>query len=232
MWPIETLGGKLMFKPDGPFFNVLARIMDLIILNVLWMVCCLGIITIGPATTALYSVLFKIREKKDYSVTAQFFLEFKNNFRHALPGAIALVLAAFLLYIDFRVVFYDKTFTLSFMSSLFWVVLVIAFAYFSWLFPLIAKFENTAKGHFHNARLMMLRHLPMTVIITVLNLLPWLLAYFQPVLTLQNMLLFWLFIGFALIAYVNALLLYRCFYQYFDQSYIDQLNKAKDEISS
>lgn len=221
-----------MFKYDGPFFTVLSRIMDMIILNILWMVCCLGVITIGPATTAMYSVYFKIREKKDYSVIAQFFLEFKNNFRKALPGTVALIGAAVLLYMDFRVVFYDETFTLSFMKGLFWVVLVVACAYFSWLFPLVAKFENTARGHFRNARMMVVRHLPVTLIITALNLLPWLLLYFQPVLTLQNMLLFWLFLGFALIAYVNSLLIYRCFYHYFDQSYIDKLNKAGEDLSS
>ena len=220
-----------MFKYDGPFFNFLSRIMDLILLNIAWMICCLGIITIGPATTALYSVMFKMKESKDYSAVAQYFLEFIHVFRKAFPASCVFALLNVLLFIDFRVVYYDENFAFPALKSLFWAVLAVSCGYFSWLFPLIAKFENSVKEHFRNARLMLVRHLPVTVIITMLNLLPWLLAYFAPILTFQKMLLFWLFMGFSLIAYVNAVFLYRCFYQYFDQNYIDKLNKAKQDIS-
>lgn len=219
-----------MFKPDGPIFSTLSRLLDLMILNVLWMVCCLPIVTIGPATTAMYTVLFKMREKKDDTIIGQFFRALRGNFRQAFPAGLLLVAVGIVLMMDFRVVFFDSSFTLQWLRWLFWVVLTAAAAYFSWLFPLIAKFENDLRGMLRNARLMMLRHLPVTVIITFLNLLPVLLAYFNPYLTLWNMLLFWLFLGFGLIAFVNSLLLYRVFYRYFSQEYIAKLKKAAEEL--
>ncbi len=220
-----------MFKYDGPLFTVLSRILDIIVLNVLWMLCCLPVITIGPATCALYAVFFKIREKKDYSVFAQFFIELKNNFSQGLLGSLLLIAAAALLYVDFRVVWFDETFSMPFLKGLFWVVLAVAAAYFSWLFPLICKFENTFKGMLKNARVMLVRHLPITAIITAMNLLPAFLLYYFPNLTLNNMLMFWLMIGFGLIAYANSLLLYRVFYQYFSKEYIAQLKKAQEDLS-
>ena len=45
------------FNYEGPFFNVLNRLSDLVILNVLWFICCLPIVTIGASTTALYYVM-------------------------------------------------------------------------------------------------------------------------------------------------------------------------------
>lgn len=220
-----------MFKYNGPFFTVLSRILDIIILNVVWMVCCIPIITIGPATCALYGVFFKIKEKKDYNVFTQFFLEFKNNLKQGLLCSLVLLAVAAVLYMDYRVVFFDETFSLTFMQGLFWVVLIVATAYFSWLFPLIAKFDNSFRGMLKNARIMMLRHLPVTVVVTALHILPWFLLIFAPALTLEKMLLFWLFMGFALIAYVNSLFLYRCFFQYFDQEYLDKLKKAQEDLS-
>lgn len=219
-----------MFKPDGPIFSTLSRLLDLMILNVLWMVCCLPVITIGPATTAMYTVLFKMREKKDDSIIGQFFRALRSSFRQAFPAGLLLVGAGAVLLLDFRVVFYDSSFSMQWLRWLFWVVLAVAAAYFSWLFPLIAKFENGFRGMLRNARLMMIRHLPVTVIITFLNLLPALLAYFDPYLTLWNMLLFWLFLGFSLIAFVNSLLLYRVFYRYFSPEYIAKLKKATEEL--
>ncbi len=220
-----------MFRYNGPVFNALSRILDIIILNVLWMICCIPVVTIGPATTAMYSVFFKIKESKDYNVFVQFFLEFKSNLKQTIPASLILIGVGLLLYVDYRVVFFDETFALPFLQGIFWVVLTAAFAWFGWLFPIMAKFTNTLRGHLRNARLMVIRHLPITVIITALNMLPWLLVYFAPMLTLGNMLLFWLLMGFGLIAYVNSLLLYHCLYQYFDQEYIDKLKKAQDNLA-
>ena len=220
-----------MFKYDGPFFTVLSRALDIIILNVVWMLCCFPVITIGPATVALYDVYFRMKEKKDYNVFVQFFLAFKDNLKQGLLSSLLFIIAGTVLYLDYRVVYFDETFSLTFMKGLFWVVLVVAAAYFSWLFPLICKFNNTFKGMMKNARIMMVRHLPVTVIITGLNLLPWLLLYFQPALTLGNMLLFWLLMGFALIAFINSRFLYSCFYRYFDQDYIDKLKKAQEDLA-
>lgn len=220
-----------MFKPDGPIFSALSRILDIILLNVLWMVCCIPVVTVGPATTAMYTVLFKMREKKDDSVIGQFFLALRGCFRQAFPAGLLLVAVGALLLMDFRVIYYDSSFSMQWLRWVFWVILAVAAAWFSWLFPLIAKFENSFRGMLRNARLMMIRHLPITVIITGLNLLPWLLAYFNPYLTLWNMLFFWLFMGFGLIAYVNSLLLYRVFYRYFSPEYIAKLKKATEDLS-
>ena len=220
-----------MFKYDGPFFTVLSRALDIIILNVLWMICCLPVVTIGPATAALYGVYFKVKEKKDYNVFTQFFQEFRDNFKQGFLASLVFIAAALLLYVDYRVVFFDETFSMTFLQGLFWVVLAVAVAYFSWLFPLIAKFENTFGGMLKNARVMLVRHLPLTAVITALNSLPWLLLYFFPALTLQNMLLFWLLMGFGLITYINSIFLYNCFFHYFDQAYIDKLKKAQEDLS-
>ena len=43
-----------LFEVDGLLYRILTKILQLICLNMLWLLGCLPIITIGVSTTALY----------------------------------------------------------------------------------------------------------------------------------------------------------------------------------
>ena len=42
-----------LFGLDSPIMQALSRLADLIILSFLWLVCCLPVVTIGPASAAM-----------------------------------------------------------------------------------------------------------------------------------------------------------------------------------
>lgn len=204
-----------MFKYDGPIFRFLSRALDLILLNVVWTICCLPVVTIGPATTALYTVMFKMKEDKDDNVLKLFFVAFKDNFKQSFLTTLILIPVGVILYLDYRVMYFDETFSADYLKGFFWVILVILFAFIGWVFPLEAKFENTLGAMLKNTWLMMIRHLPATLVITLLNISPVLILYFAPEFTVSYLTLFWVFFGFALIAFANSQLLYNVFTQYF-----------------
>ena len=54
-----------LFNMDSPFMIKLAKFADMVILSILWIVCCIPIFTIGPATAALYHVTLKLARKED-----------------------------------------------------------------------------------------------------------------------------------------------------------------------
>src|SRR5699024_10796498 len=85
------------FNPDNSFFTALGKIADIIILSVVWSLLCIPIITIGPATTALYYATVKaIRRNRGY-LFREFFKSFKQNFkRGAIAGVILTLIALFL----------------------------------------------------------------------------------------------------------------------------------------
>lgn len=70
-----------MFNTDSGFSRFMNRIADLFILNILWIFCSLPIVTIGAATTALYSINLKILNKEEESLIKTFFKAFKENFK-------------------------------------------------------------------------------------------------------------------------------------------------------
>lgn len=54
-----------MFQLDGKFFGALSKLSDLVILNILFLACCLPIVTIGASITALYAVTKKMAEDRE-----------------------------------------------------------------------------------------------------------------------------------------------------------------------
>lgn len=51
---------KKIFNMDNPFWVAMGRVFDIFVLNCLWLLCCLPVFTIGPATTGLYYGMFGI----------------------------------------------------------------------------------------------------------------------------------------------------------------------------
>ena len=54
-----------LFSMDGKFLETFNKITDLVTLNILWLLCCIPIITIGASTSALYQVTLQIAENRD-----------------------------------------------------------------------------------------------------------------------------------------------------------------------
>lgn len=70
-----------IFSYDSPLMQILMYIGDLIILNVLFLVSCIPIFTIGAAQAGLYTAIRVLNDKEDdSSVIAAYFRGFKSGF--------------------------------------------------------------------------------------------------------------------------------------------------------
>ena len=83
-----------IFNMDNKFFTFMGRIADLIILNLLCIVCCIPIVTIGPAITAMFYVTMKMVRNEESYIVKGFFHSFKENLKQGIIINI-IVLAAF-----------------------------------------------------------------------------------------------------------------------------------------
>ena len=127
----------------GAFLRVLC---DLMVLNVLWLICCIPVITVGPATSALCCVSLKLARGEPTATVRTFFDALKQNFVQALLlGLIGLA--------GLAIGVVDWLFALSQQGSLrtlYFVVGVIVsavvLAYWAWVFALNAGFENSLRG--------------------------------------------------------------------------------------
>ena len=80
---------------DSPFYRTMGRIGDLVLANVLWLVCCLPILTAGASTLGLFTVVNKMAAKEDYTVRTDFFKAFKRDFKQSTALWLVLLLARF-----------------------------------------------------------------------------------------------------------------------------------------
>lgn len=201
---------------DNKVLQVLAVIGDLMVLNLLWILCCLPVVTAGASTTALYYSLLKMVRKEETYPARMFFRAFRQNLKQSIPLTILLLLVCAILYVDLNVarntaIHFGPLFSIL-VAALFVVFAMVA----SYVFPLLAQFENTIKGTLKNALFMSIWHLPCSVVILLLNLLPVLLFFLSPNLFLKSLVL-WLFVGGAGIAYVNSRLFVKIFNRYIEK---------------
>ena len=74
----------MRFDPNSAFFRGMERVWTLVVLNVLWVLCSLPVVTIGPSTAALYQVLGKVIQGEDSHTARKFFAAWRENFKCAL----------------------------------------------------------------------------------------------------------------------------------------------------
>lgn len=159
-----------LFDVNGPVMGFLTKIVYSVYLNILWFVCCLPIVTAGASTTALFYVTLKIVKNEEGHITRAFFHSFKENFRQATVIWLILLVLGIVLGVD-GYVFYHMRF-----DSVLWtlgtaVFIVAAAAYLivlMYIFPLLARFENTTRAMFKNAVMIGMRFLLCTALMAAI----------------------------------------------------------------
>ena len=158
-----------LFNPDNPFWNTVGKILGLCVLSMIFTLCCIPIITIGPACAALYYAVVKsIRRDRGYYVS-EFFKAFRDNLKKGIPiTLILLALAAMLLLTDIPLILgYINTGTTNNVFSLvfFLLKLVLLLGVSSWICPLMSRFEQKIPALFGYALLFMVRNILTSLVV-------------------------------------------------------------------
>ncbi len=134
------------FNLDSSFMEKLNFFSHFVLLNLLWVLTSLPIITIGASTTALYYCTMKLDRNKDISVFSDYFSSFKDNFKVATKVWIILLIVGFILSIDF---YFTSGITAPWIQAIFAGILFLISFFFLctalYIFPILARFHNTAK---------------------------------------------------------------------------------------
>lgn len=159
-----------LLNPEGKVMQFFTKIAYSAYLNVLWFFCCLPIVTVGASTTALFYVTLKVAKNEEGNVTKAFFRSFKQNFRKATIIWLILLVVGLALALD-GYVFYHMRFENAFWTigtAIFFVALAAYAIVLMYIFPLLARFENTIKAMFLNSIILGMRFLLCTVVMAVI----------------------------------------------------------------
>lgn len=206
-----------IFSEDSPVMQIFGRIADLFILNIAFLIFCLPIITIGPATAALYALTQKIKRNESPTVIKTFWTEFKRNLKQGILIQLFLMMGGVLVFTNFQCLtllveleanaFLCLTilFCLMVLISAFWLILVL-------VYPILSRFEGNVRKTISTAFLLAIRHFITTMQLSAIAALPLLsIALLGQV---PIVLLVMVTFGFSGIAYLQTPCLLKLFKKY------------------
>ena len=199
-----------MFQPDSFLIRFLTKVCDLLFLNIVFVLSCATVVFSGAAVTSLYAVMLKMIRGRDYTPIKDFLRALRENFLPSFPATILLFVDVTLLALLHTALYAETLLMPPALFILLTVIAVFLTALLSWLFPLLARFENTFPNHLGNAARLALANLPVTFLLTAVNLLPLLLCVLIPA-SLGVVFAFWMLFGFAVGAWGNSFYLNRIF---------------------
>ena len=168
-----------LFNLDNKFFQGINKIVDCVCLSFLWVLLCIPVVTAGAATTALYYTVNKvIRNNRSY-IWKEFWHAFRTNFKQSTLVWLILIFIYAIMGIDCYIMFQYAKAGVSYGSLyiVFAVLMLIVTMWANYLFPYMARFENTLKAVLKNCVIMALLNLGKSVVLLVLFLAAFVVTY-------------------------------------------------------
>lgn len=156
-----------MFNPENRFWVFMEKVMNAVLISLLWLLCSLPVVTMGAATAAVFQfTLHSVRDEEGY-VWNGFFKAFRQNFRQAtVLWLIQAAVGAFLV-LDIRLCLYLSIPEAVRMA----VLIVLGCISLVWgitamyMLPILACFQVTVRQVLHDAFVMAVGNLPVSLLI-------------------------------------------------------------------
>lgn len=196
-------------KRMNPVFDFINTLCNFIVLNLVFLITCLPVFTIGTALASLYYVTLREARGEYGYLVRPYLKELRKNLKSGTCAfAFYFVTGAIFL---FNLVFWYSMGTVltSVLAGLFAVGLLFLFMVFTYTFPLIARFENTTRQTLKNALCLMMSHVKITIALLLIDISVLTFCVFARPAKLM-MVLF----GFAFLAYCQSFLFQKVFEPY------------------
>ena len=201
-----------LFGYDTPIGSRIIRLCDLILLNVVYIICCLPIFTVGAANTALYYVTLRMQRDEENGVFKDFFSSFSRNFKQSLGLTVVFIGSGLMILLNIYLFHHMELGILNVCVYVLYLALIIHCVLFAYVFPVFARYDNSVKNTLKNALILSIRYPVNSVVVTLIANLPLIGILLFPQI-FYYIAFTWLFLMFALQAYWNASLFRRIFDQ-------------------
>ncbi|MDR3338164.1 MAG: DUF624 domain-containing protein, partial [Treponema sp.] len=134
---------KLLF--EGGLHPCLEKLFDGLTLNILWLLCCVPVITIGASTAAFYYTTTKVLRGERGHILPEFWRSFRLNFVKAVVLFLIFAVLLFIIAINMRIApEIDRGYFGIFLICLYFALGAVIFAFMIYAFPALSRFEMNA----------------------------------------------------------------------------------------
>ena len=165
------------FSLDSKFSQIMSRVFDLMMLNIIFLIMCIPIVTIGANFTAMYYVTLKMIKNEETYIFRTYWKSFRENFKQATAVWLIMLAILIVLILDLLLVM-NMSGAITYLRFVFLVLIFFEAMVLSYIFPVLSRFDNTVKNTIKNSMLMAIRHLPWTIMILLVNISPMLIYVF------------------------------------------------------
>lgn len=161
---------KSFFQMDNPLFHILQKMLNVVGLSLVWILCCLPVVTIGASTAALYYTTVKVVRNERGYLFAEYFSAFKKNFRQGTIATLVYLAVSALFYFDVRILNLlrgEVADAGALKMSIYGVVIVLSL-YYVLLLLQMSRFNNNLKALARNTLILMIRHLPSSLLTLII----------------------------------------------------------------
>lgn len=212
----------MKFNFNSPLMDFLTTTAQFIALNVVFIICCIPIVTTGPALAALYQVIMRETRGENGYLFRKYLQHFKEMFIQSFLTSVFL--GVIFLILLFNVGFWNTMEGLlaNVIIVLVYIMLLAATCTGIYVFPLMARFKNGFFQTIKNAFYIALTNPRATIILIVIQALVIAALYYIPPFQI-----FMLFVGFCFIVYCNSYVLLKVFKKYEDEEDTDHKMKER-----
>lgn len=198
-----------IFSTEGKIYSGMERIYQILLLNSIFIISCLPVVTIGVALASAYGTAYKMIDHSEGVLYKEYLRQLKLNM---LPATKLWVLILAVIGAGFWTFPYVQSFMVGnkiayYLTMVFITFLVLMSLY---LFPLIARFDNSLSGTVVNAMILSFKHLPQSIIVFFITIGG---VVIVPI-YLPKLLFVWLFTGIGTVIFINANILMNVFKKY------------------
>lgn len=204
---------RAVFDTDNFLMRICEKVMDIVTVNLLFVLTCLPIVTIGIAKISLYQTLFEIKNSRRVPVVRHYLEAFRSNGKLGLQlGLLELVVAGISVF-DLLLFWNQTALPFQAIKAICLGVLIFLTVVMLAAYPLAGKYQMTVKECLQKAVLVASFNFPWFVLMMVLILLIIMVLYLSAFTLLLGGSSFILF-GFGLLAFLQVGLMERIFGKY------------------
>lgn len=208
------------FDYDNLFFRFLSKVADLIVLNVLFLLFSIPLVTIGASLTAAHFAALKLYREEGH-VLGNFWKSFRENFKQStIIWLLYVIYVAITCSSCIRLFSGEETMGIIMQGTLL-AAIVLSISFALWVFPLQSKFVNPIKRTVRNAFIMMFKHILRTILMLIVSVLPLLLSV--------KLLPLMLLLGFSVPIYVCAVT-YNKTFEKMEQQVLESLQEGQESM--
>ena len=149
--------------------EILNKLGEIILLNIVFLLCCVPIVTIGPALTSFYYAMIKSVRRERGGPIREFMSSMKRTFARGVLLTLGIAVWMALLYLGIQMARAGAEDTVTFPMVLYGVLIAVSICVLIYVFPVFSRFEMKMLQIIKLSFVMSIRFLPVTAAVALVS---------------------------------------------------------------